>query len=200
MDYKLYIKAKTELLTAGSDDCQQFFVSNGCVLELAYFNLLHQNLGEAEKLFLSIQEEDIRAHWGAFFSSLCSGSVKGFASYLELRNFFEIDFNLLFLYYLGDYVEEICKYTDWLAVTNPEMYKYIGRVFMKNKYVDFGMYFLEKGLNYFYKDPELHYLLAEHYLSISDKEKSLKYINSCIQVLPGYYPAEKLRKELIFHL
>lgn len=200
MDYKLYTKAITELLTAENDDCQQFFELNGCILELAYYHLLHQQPNRAQKLFLSLSDKDIRAHWGAFFSSLCTGNVTGYASYLELRNFFEIDFNLLFVYYLGNYVEEICKYTDWLAVTNPEIFKYIGRVFLKNKYYDFGLYFLQQGISNFYNDPELHYLFAEYYLSISDAESADKYTKSCLNILPGYYPALMLQKKLISSL
>ncbi|MBR6099279.1 hypothetical protein IKP85_05985 [bacterium] len=191
-----YLKAKEELVTAGSDDCQQFFAENGYKLELAYYNLFHQNIPGARKIFLSLSEHDIRAHWGAFFSSLCQGKVEGYSSYLELRNFYEIDFNILFKYYLGNYVEEVCKYIDWLAVSNPEIYKYTGRVFMKNKYYDFGLYFLERGISSFYNDPELHYLLAEYYMSVSDREKAAKYLQSCLKVLPEYYPAEKMIKEL----
>ena len=67
---------------------------------------------------------------------------------------------------------------------------------MKNKYYDFGLDFLERGINSFYNDPELHYLLAEYYMSVSDKEKAAKYLQSCLKVLPEYYPAEKMIKEL----
>ena len=192
----LYLKAKEELLTASSDDCRQFFAENGYKLELAYYNLLHQKIDEARKIFLSLSQYDIRAHWGAFFSSLCQGKIEGYSSYLELRNFYEIDLNILFAYYLGNYIEEICKYIDWLAVTNPEIYKYTGRVFLKNKYYDFGLYFLERGISSFYNDPELHYLLAEYYWSVSETEKAVKYLKSCLEVLPEYYPAEKMLKEL----
>ena len=192
----LYLKARDDLLTAGSEDCQQFFVDNNYLLELAYYKLFHQDVIDARKIFLSLTNSDIRAHWGAFLSSVCAKNVSGYPSYFELRNFFEIDFNIMFNYYLGDYIEEICKYADWLVTINPEVYKYIGRVFIKNKYPDFGLFFLENGLNFFYNDPELHYLLAEYYLSVSDKLNALKYVKNCLKVLPKYYPAEKLLKEL----
>lgn len=200
MDLALYEKAKQELLTASNEGCRQFFVSNNCNLELAYSYLLAQEPQKAQKLFLSLIECDIRAHWGAFLTSLCCEKIEGYVSYLELRNFFEIDFNLFFANYLGAYIESVCKYADWLAVTNPEIYKYIGRVFLKNGYVDFGLFYLEKGINSFYNDPELHYLLAEYFYSIFDYQKSLKYVKSCIGVLPGYYPAEKLYSNIVSRL
>ena len=192
----LYIKARENLLTAGSDDCQEFFVKNNCLLELAYYNLFHQDTLNARKIFLSLTDFDIRAHWGAFITSICDKNVSGYPSYLELRNFFEIDFNIMFNYYLGDYIEEICKYADWFVTINPEVYKYIGRVFIKNKYPDFGLFFLERGVNFFYNDPELHYLFAEYYLSVSDNSNAKKYAESCLKVLPEYYPAEKIFDEL----
>lgn len=198
MNLTLYTKALKELFTAGKGDCKQFFASNNCVLELAYYNLYNQNPEEAKRLFQTLIEEDIRAHWGMFFTTLCTGKLAGYPSYFELRNFFEIDFNILFTYYLGQYIEEICKSSDWLSVTNPEIYKYIGRVFLKNGYEEYGLYFLEKAKENFYKDPELHYLFAEYFNSTDQKDKALKFAKSCLEILPRYYPAEKLLKELQF--
>lgn len=192
----IYSQAKYELLTASGEECQQFFVENDYKLELAYYMLFHKEPLQARKLFLSIIDSDIRAHWGAVFASLCEAKVEGYPSYMELRNFFEIDFNILFTYYLGDYIENICAYIDWLVSINPEMFKYIGRVFMKNKYYDFGLNYLKQGINYFYNDPELHYLLAEYYFLNSDAESAQKYANSCLKVLPDYYPAIAILKKL----
>lgn len=192
----LYLNAKKELLTACSDDFQGFFEQNGYRLEFAYYKLFHQNAQVARKIFLTLADSDIRAHWGAFIASVCAKNIAGYPSYFELRNFFEIDFNILFSYYLGDYIEEICKYADWFITINPECYKYIGRVFFKRGYSEFGLFYLEQAKNCFYNDPELHYLFAEYYLSIQDYQKADKYINSCLRILPGYYPAIKIKERL----
>lgn len=192
----LYLKAKKELLTASGDNCQQFFEQNNCILELAYFRLYHQEPMLAYKLFMSLAESDIRAHWGAFLASICAKKISGYPSYLELRNFFEIDLNIMFAYYLGDYIEEICNYSDWLVTINSEVYKYIGRVFFKNNYMNLGFYFLKRALDYFYNDPELHYLLAEYHLTNEEKDEALKYAKSCLKVLPEYFPAINLIQNL----
>ena len=57
-DYKT---AKENFLTSRFDGCQKFFVEHGCILELAYYELLAENLSEAEKLFSLIQNQDMRA-------------------------------------------------------------------------------------------------------------------------------------------
>lgn len=196
MDLSEYLKAREELLTAGNPACQQFFADNGCVLEYAYAELIFGNPEQAKKIFLSVAGHDIRAHWGAFLSSMCMGKLEGYPSYMELRNFFEIDLQLLFTYYMGNYVENICNYSDWLFTINPEIYKYIGRVFLKNDYIDIGLNFLKRGKDKFFNDPELHYLLAEYYFRTNKRESAEEYINNCLMILPEYYPAVSLRQKL----
>ncbi len=192
MDNSEYLKAKEELLTASSDDCQQFFISEGCILESAYWELFHQNPNKAREKFSKIIDADIRAKWGIFLSYICEDRIEGLPSYFELRNFFEPDFQILFNYYLGDYIENICKYSEWLFSINPEIYKYIGRVFMNNDYVNLGLHFLNKGKNNFYNDPELHYMLAQYYLKTEDIAAAKNATITCLNILPEYYPAKRL--------
>ncbi len=120
------MKAKERLLASADMECQQFFVKNNHILENAYLELLNQKPEEAGKLFLRIKENDIRAHWGVFLAMLVQGKLDGYPSYFELRNFFEIDFNLFINHGLGDYVENILKYLDFLCAINPEVYKFTG--------------------------------------------------------------------------
>ena len=71
-----YQKAKEELLTGKIDDCQQFFVKNGNMLELAYARLLCEDVEGAKKLFSAIENNDIRAHWALFMISLIEGEAQ----------------------------------------------------------------------------------------------------------------------------
>jgi len=191
-----YITAKEKMLTASQVDCQHFFAENGCILELAYWNLLHQRPEEAEALFKEIEAQDTRAQWGVFIAGLVQGKINGYPTYFQLRNFLEIDLNLFLQYYLGEYVEQVIKYTDWLYTINAETPKFIGRVFLKNGYDDYGLLFLNKGKDYLYQDPELHYLLAEYYAEIGDLQKTKESLNNCLCVLPHYYPAIALQRKL----
>ena len=196
MDKELYMKAKEELLTATGEDCQLFFRKENMQLELAYYELMHKNPVAAKNILRTIQDTDIRAHWGYFIASLVEGKVEGYPSYLELRNFYEVDLQLFFTYYLGEFIEEICKYSDWLFSINPEIFKYTGRAFLTNQYFDFGLYFLKKAKEKYFNDPELHYLLAEYHTNSCNYSDAYADLKNCLSILPDYYPAVKLKQKI----
>ncbi len=193
LDYK---KAKEKLLTSLDNDCQQFFVKNGYILENAYINLLLDDIKNAKSLFLSIKDNDIRAHWGLFMISLIEGVIYEYPSYFELRNFLEIDLNILINSFKGDYVENIVRYADFMFTINPEVHKFIGRVFYNNELKEQGMFFLNRAKNYFFHDPELHYLLAYIYYCDNNLESAERSLNDCLYILPDYFPAVNLLKKI----
>ena len=192
-DYKT---AKGKLLTELDKDCQQFFIKKGYILENGYFELLSDNIEKAKILFNAIKDNDIRAHWAAFMISMIEADIREYPSYFELRNFLEIDLNILINYFKGDYVEKIVRYADFLFTINPEVHKFIGRVFYNNGYYEQGMFFLDRAKNYFYHDPELHYLIAYIYYNQNNLEKCKKALDDCIYILPEYYPAVNLLKKI----
>lgn len=193
-----YEKAKNTLLTfAADDECQSFFEKNNFPLELAYCKLLTGKLIEAEKLFTGIQERETRARWGKIISKILLEKQTTYPTYFDIRNFLEIDLNLLINYEKGEFVEEIIKYADMFSSVNPETHKYIGRVFWNNELYSYGKFFLERAKNYFYQDPELHVLLANVYIVEDNREKALKAIDNCLKILPGYFPAKDLKRKLI---
>ena len=192
-----YQKAKEELLTGKIDDCQQFFVKNGYMLELAYARLLCEDVEGAKKLFSAIENNDIRAHWALFMISLIEGEAQEYPSYFELRNFLEIDLNILITYYKGDYVEKIIRYADYMYTINPEVHKFIGRVLYNNGLVEQGLSFLNRAKSYFYHDPELHYLLGYIYFSQGKLDEAQKALENGLRILPEYYPTENLLKNII---
>ena len=191
-----YKKAKEKLLTDLDKDCQQFFIKKGYMLENAYYELLSDNLEKAKILFNAIKDTDIRAHWALFMISMIDSDIKEYPSYFELRNFLEIDLNILLHYYKGDYVQNIIRYADFMFTINPEVHKFIGRVFYNNGYPEQCMYFLERAKNYFFHDPELHYLLAYIYYKSENFVKSQRALDDCLYVLPGYFPAVNLLKKV----
>lgn len=190
-----YQKAKEELLTGRlDDDCQQFFVKNGCMLEEAYARLFCDDIKGAKDFFSSIVDRDIRAHWALIMISMIEGNVLEYPSYLELRNFLEIDLNILITYCKGDYVEKIIRYADYMFTINPEAHKFIGRVLYNNGLLEQGLFFLNRAKSYFYHDPELHYLLGYIYFNQGNFEDAEKALESGLRILPEYYPSENLLK------
>lgn len=184
------------MLVSLDKESQQFFVKNGCILENAYYELLSDNIVKAKNLFEAAKNNDIRAHWGYFMISLIQQDIREYPSYFELRNFLEIDLNILIHYYKGEYVENIVRYADFMFTINPEVHKFIGRVFYNNNLQEQALFFLDRAKSYFYHDPELHYLLAYIYYNKNDFKEAEKYLNACLTILPGYYPAKAMLKQI----
>lgn len=194
-----YNTAKDKLLASDINGCLQFFKDNGYLLESAYCELLNDNLNNAMIIFQELKDYDIRADWGLFLTKLISGESCDYPTYLQLRNFLEIDLDILIKHAKGDYVEKIIKYADWMFTINPEVHKFIGRVLINNGIEVQGRLFLLRAKDYFYQDPELHFLLAVEFLKENEIQQAQKAIKACLEVLPGYFPAVNMQKNLGFN-
>lgn len=192
-DYKT---AKEKLLTDSDIECQQFFMQKGYGLEYGYSLLINDDIPSSEKIFREYADSDIRAKWALYLVSLIKGNVVEYPTYLELRNFLEIDLDILIHYCKGDYVEKIIRYSDFMFTINPEVYKFIGRVFYNNDMYEQAMFFLRRAKSYFYNDPELHYLLAYIFYNRKDYAAAKKAAEDCLRILPEYYPACAMYKLL----
>ena len=189
-----YEKEKNKMLTSALDDgCQRFFEKNNFLLELGYTKILTEQLNEAKSIFQSICEKDIRAKWALMLVNILLSEP---AIYFEIRNFLEIDLNLLILYEKGDYTQEIINYAEIFSSINPETYKYLGRVFWNNGLDSIGKFFLLKAKDTLYADPELHFLLANVYLKENNIEKTISALDTCISILPQYFPAIDMKRKL----
>ena len=193
LDYKT---AKTNFLSAKIQGCRKFFEFHRDKLEQAYCEIIFDNMKGARKIFEELEDKDIRAHWGLVMLDFIKGTVSRYPTYFELRNFLEIDINLLIMYCKGDYVEKIVRYADFMFTINPEVYKFIGRVFLNNEMKIQAMFFLKRAKDRFYQDPELHYIMAEVYYNDEDFDLCKKALTTCLEVLPNYAPAVALMKKL----
>jgi len=194
LDYK---KAKEDFLTAKIKGCRKFFELNNYKLEQAYCELVLDNLSGARQIFSEIEDQDARAHWGLIMLDFIKGTVSNYPTYFELRNFLEIDLNILITYCKGNYVEKIVRYADFMFTINPETHKFIGRVFLNNDMKPQAMFFLKRAKDHFYHDPELHYILASIYYEDGDISLCQKALNTCLEVLPNYAPAKALMAKII---
>lgn len=192
-----YQNAKNKLLTFALDDeCQSFFEKNNFLLELAYCKVFSDELADALRIFENLKNNDPRARWGCVLTGILLEKLTPYPTYFELRNFLEIDLNLLINYEKGKYVEEIVHYADAFSSVNPETYKYFGRVFFNNEIYSYAKFFLERAKNHLYQDPELHVLLATLYEREGNCEKALRSVENCLRILPQYFPAKNLKRKL----
>ncbi len=188
-----YERVKKDFLSGRLKGCRAFFENNNYYVEAAYCCIILDRLDRAKELFSKVKDVDIRANWGLLLIQLLQGDIMSFPTYFEVRNFLEIDLDILILYCKENYVEKIIRYADFLAYYNPECYKFIGRVFWANNLMPASMFFLRRAKDKFYSDPELHYLLAYiYYHNDKDKTKALKACQTCLEILPDYAPAKAL--------
>ena len=191
-----YKTAKKDFLNAKIKGCRKFFASHNHKLEQTYCELICDDLKKAKQLFREIEQQDTRAHWGLVMLGFIKGTIEEYPTYFELRNFLEIDINILIIYCKGNYVEKIVRYADFMYTINPESHKFIGRVFLNNGMKPQAMFFLKRAKDHFYHDPELHYILAEVYKQDGDIVLCKRALETCLDILPNYAPAKALLKEI----
>lgn len=191
-----YQQVKENFLSGRFKDCKSYFKKHGYYVESAYCNIILDKLKEAKQDFEKAAEYDCRAHWGILLLQMIEGNISFRPSYFEVRNFLEIDLNILITYCKGDYVEKIIRYADFLAFYNAESYKFIGRVLWANNFIPQAMFFFDIAKDKLYNDPELHYLLAYIFHSQNEIEKCQYELNTCLNILPLYAPAKNLLSRL----
>lgn len=194
---KKYEQVKNDFLTGKFKDCKTYFEKNKYYVEAGYCYLILDKFDKAKNCFEKQQYTDPRAHWGLLLLQMISGQITTVPTYFEVRNFLEIDLDIFFTYKKVYIIERIIAYCDFLAVYNLECYKFIGRAFWSHNYIPAGMFFLQKAKDKLYTDPELHYLLAYiYYYNEKDINKCNKELETCLNLLPQYAPANKLKKIL----
>ena len=192
-----YEKVKEDFLSGRLKGCRVFFEENKVYFEAGYCYIVLDKLEKAQEMFNLAKDYDVRAKWGLLLIQMIKDDIRSFPTYFQVRNFLELDLNILILYCKGNYVEKIIRYADFMAYYNPECYKFIGRAFWANNLIPAALFFLRKAKDKFYQDPELHYLLAYiFYHNEKNIEQCKKSLNTCLEILPEYAPAKSLLKIL----
>ena len=168
-----------------------------CV-EHAYLALLSEDLNVAQAIFESVDSP--RAKWGKALVDILLGYIENYPTYFEIRNFLEIDMDFLLKNEKNAYVEQLLGAIDTLASINQESYKYVARVMFENRLYKASKEYLEKSKNIFYNDPELHFLYAKYYIKTREYELADAHLDECLNILPDYYPAISLQKEISRYL
>ena len=99
-------------LEAGKTDYIDFFKDNGNILEYGYSLLLRGDLKKAKEILQTI--ESTRADWAVKLIQFMKGYVEVLPTYFQIRNFLEIDINLLLLANQSDAISYISWKVFWL--------------------------------------------------------------------------------------
>jgi len=191
MDYN---EALQDLENGKITACMDFFKKNNYKLEFAYSLLLSGRLDEAMDAFKQIYS--LRSDWAQKIIPIMHGQIVNMPTYFQIRNFLEIDINLLLKSSQKKYAEYIIGAADEFQKINSETYKFLGRVLLKNGYLKASKLFLDKATDVCYKDVELRFLYVEHCLMNNDVENAMSALDKCLSVTPDYYPAIIMKKRL----
>ena len=165
-------------------------------LETAYCEIYLGHLYRAKKLISALKKESPAEEWIISFVQMIDANLVNMPSFLQIRNFFEIDLNNLFLSGQKEWVENVINYVPILATVNSEVFKLAARVLKNNSQNDLAKTFLNKSLDIYFQDSETHFMLAEIYLKENDTEKAKKHLNYACEN-GGYFPAEKLLSKIL---
>lgn len=191
-----YQEAKTKLLAGDYASVESFFERNNHIVEYGYCKLLSGDIGWAKSIFGGASGHDFRANWAQKLVQFIEGRVTSMPSYFQIRNFLEIDLNILIAARKPEYVENIINGADLFYSINQESYKFIARVMLFNDFNGVALHYLKKAKDKFYYDPEMHLMLANCYAKAGENLKARQSINSCLTILPDYLPAKKLLEQL----
>lgn len=163
-------------------------------IEHAYLAILNDDLKTAQAVFESIDSP--RAMWGKTFVDILMGYIERYPTYFEIRNFMEIDLDFLIKNEKINYVEQFLGSLDFLSGINREVYKYAARTMFENKLYKSALEYMEKSKKLFYKDPELHFMLAKYYIGLGEFKEADYYLSECLKFVPDYYPAIKMKQDI----
>lgn len=183
-----------------------FFFDNGekikefkpLSVEHAYLAILNNDLKSAEAVFEAIDSP--RARWGRALIDILNGYVEHYPTYFEIRNFLEIDLDFLIKNKKLDYIEQVLGSLEFLSTINQEVYKYAARVLYENNYIKTSKEYMDKSRDLFYKDPELHFMLAKYHIREYQYKDAAFHLNECLKIVPEYMPAQNMKKEIKAYL
>lgn len=195
MSEDLVKTAQAYFIDGDFDTAKIFYSKLGMPLELAYCELYTGHINNAKKIISKIKKDSPAAEWIVAFIQMVEADLKIYPSYLQIRNFFEIDFNNLFLCGTKEQVENVINYVPVLANVNGEIYKLAARVLKNNGQDELAKTFLEKSLDICFKDPETHFMLAELFCKHKNYELAKKHLHYACET-GRYFPAERLLKQI----
>lgn len=205
MEYKI---AKEKLISGDSSNAE-WFKENGFFLEYAYSLVFDKKGDEALSVLNSIYEKDLRADWlrkiipimqGTFqdkyFNSKDEELEKICPTFLQIRNFLEVDLTMLLTADDNEYALNLLNNGAFFYSICKESYKFMGRALYYYGLKKLALRFFLFAKDKFYNDSELHFLLAKVYKDLGQKEECKHAIKTCLEYIPEYQPALKILEEI----
>lgn len=184
-------KAQLFFINGEFSDAKILYSHIGALLEVAYCEIYLGHIENAKKIIENFSQESPAHEWIKIFMQMIEAELFESPTFLQIRNFFEIDLSNLFFAKKKSYIENVINYVPVLANINGEIYKMAARVLKNNGQYDLAKMFLMQSLEIFYKDVETHFLLAEIFIKKNEIQTAKKHLEYIIEI-GDYYPAKKL--------
>ncbi len=190
------VSGKTALQNLNPDEAFECFNKAENILGCAYCKFLTGEIEESKVLLTLIKNQYSFANWLLALIDILLNKNDYYPTYFQIRNFYEQDLGMLFLYKQYKMIEKILNKNTYLENFNKEVYKYSARVLNNNNYPAQAEKFIKKSLDIWYKDPESHFILGEIYLKGNETEKAKNAFKKALETEKNYYPAELKLKSI----
>jgi len=194
--YELEFLAKCYLELQNYKTAGEIFAKCNMHYEHGRCHLLMGNITETQNIWKKITSDNPATLWGKSLLEFINLYVINIPTFFQIRAFLEVDLDALLKARLINYCENIANGAHILAKNNQESYKFIGRVFINNKYFDLAELYLNEAKNVCYIDPEVHYLLAKCHMNGGNLKEAKNALNASIKTGYGYFPAKKLLEKI----
>ena len=175
----------------------EIYKETGQKYQAGFCELLSGNEREAEKLWYSCCSSSAAAHWGIclldFINLRHNPHVP---SYLQIRNFLEMDRGNFIIANKIRYAENLIKNDKILASVNLETYKLIGRALLNYGFLNQAKKYLIKSIEIVDHDAETFYHLGQYNYAIGAYSESIKMLKKCLELNSYYVPAVGLLKKV----
>lgn len=164
--------------------------------QAGFCELLSGNQFEAEKLWCGCSDSPA-VQWGkSLLDFINLRHQPHIPSYLQIRNFLEMDIGRFIDANKLRYAENIIKNEKVLASVNLESYKLIGRVLLNYGFLNPAKKYLLKSVEIVDQDSETYYHLAQYNYAVNDYHESIKMLKRCLELNIYYVPATNLLKKI----
>jgi len=183
----LAYQEKNEFATAA-----KFYRDADGYYQAGFCELLTGNKIEAEKLWNNCAPSPA-LEWGKCLLDFVNLKPNPrVPSYLQIRNFLEMDISYFIRANKLSYAENIIKNDELFISINLESHKLIGRALLNNGFLNMAKKFLLKSLKIIDEDSENYYHMAQYYYAVGAYQDCTKMLETCIDLNSNYIPAIEL--------
>lgn len=169
-------------------DAASLFDSIGDNYQTGYCHMLNGSLEKSVKYWQPLLQMR-QNHWCLALYGMVSLQFNCIPTFFQIRNHAEAD--IMHLAASGQllFMENMLKYTDFLADINFEAFKFVGRALFHAGFVKRAGEFLLRGQKLLPNDPEIYFHLGQYYHALEQYDEAKMVLQQCLLITPSYTPA-----------